>query len=57
MMYTMDDLQALGERELIQLVLDLQAEIGMLCPHNNYNEYFDKCDDCGLTLEQIEVNK
>lgn len=23
------------------------------CNHANFNEYFEKCDDCGTTLEQL----
>lgn len=22
------------------------------CPHNDYDDYFDRCGDCGLTLDQ-----
>lgn len=29
------------------------------CTHDNWDEYFDKCEDCGVTLEQLpqEVQK
>jgi transcriptional regulator with XRE-family HTH domain len=25
-----------------------------VCEHNNWDEYFDKCDDCGKTRAQIQ---
>ena len=25
----------------------------MECEHNNFNDYFEKCDDCGKGLEEI----
>lgn len=27
-----------------------------LCAHNNFNDYFEKCDDCGMTLDEMPAD-